>query len=195
MIEGGGTMRVSKEQAAQNRVKILKAASTLFRERGLSGVGVDALTEAAGLSHGSVYSQFGSKDRMAAEAVRLAFEETAERFARVPDFKSYVTQYLSLEHRDSPGGGCALIALGSEVPRSTPALRSEFATGLRRMIDRVRSLMGLTTDKDKSKDERAYAATATLVGAMILARAVNDPELAKNILQASRKAVLTSCKA
>ena len=96
-------MRVSKEQAARNREKILRAASALFRERGLSGVGVDALTQAAGLSHGSVYSQFGSKDRMAAEAVRLALEETAEKFARVPDLKSYVTKYLSLEHRELAG--------------------------------------------------------------------------------------------
>ena len=59
-------MRVSKEQAAQNRARILAEAARLFRERGLSGVGVDALTEAAGLTHGSLYSQFGSKERLAA---------------------------------------------------------------------------------------------------------------------------------
>jgi TetR/AcrR family transcriptional regulator, transcriptional repressor for nem operon len=185
-------MRVSKEQAAQNREKILQAASKLFRERGLSGVGVDALADAARMSHGSVYSQFGSKDRMAAEAVRFALEETAERFARVPDLKSYVTKYLSLDHRDSPGGGCALIALGSEVPRSSPALRSQFSKGLLRMIDLIKSLIGQTTEKDR--DERAYAAAATMVGAMVLARAVDDPGLAENILKASRKSVLTSCK-
>lgn len=185
-------MRVSKEQAAQNREKILKAASTLFRERGISGVGVDALTEAAGLSHGSVYSQFGSKDRLAAEALRVALEETAERFAQLPDLKSYVAKYLSLEHLDSPAGGCAFIALGSEVTRSSPAVRSEFSAGLRRMVDRISSLVTQTTKK--SRDECAYAATATLVGAMILARAVDDAELAEGFLQASRKAVLASGK-
>ena len=42
-------MRVSREQAAKNRERILEAASRLMRERGISGVGVDALTEAAGL--------------------------------------------------------------------------------------------------------------------------------------------------
>ena len=62
-------MRVSKEQAAGNRERILTEAARLFRERGLSGVGVDALTEAAGLTHGSLYSQFGSKERLAAEAL------------------------------------------------------------------------------------------------------------------------------
>ena len=79
------------------------------------------------------------------------------------------------------------------MPRSSPALRSEFATGLLRMIERIGSLIGLQSDK--MKDERAYAATATLVGAMVLARAVDDPQLATKILRASRNAVLTSCKA
>ena len=65
-------MRVSKEKAAENRTRILTEAARLFRERGLSGVGVDALTEAAGLTHGSLYSQFGSKERLAAEALAEA---------------------------------------------------------------------------------------------------------------------------
>ena len=42
-------MRVTKEKAAENRERILKAASRLIRERGISGAGVDALTEAAGI--------------------------------------------------------------------------------------------------------------------------------------------------
>jgi TetR/AcrR family transcriptional repressor of nem operon len=62
-------MRVSKEQAAENRERILKAASRLIRERGISGAGVDALTEAAGMTHGSLYSQFGSKERLVEEAL------------------------------------------------------------------------------------------------------------------------------
>src|SRR4051812_36650318 len=65
-------MRVSKEKAAENRGKILAAASHLMRERGISGVGVDALTEAAGMTHGSLYSQFGSKERLIEEAVAHA---------------------------------------------------------------------------------------------------------------------------
>ena len=67
-------MRVSKEKAAENRERILTEAARLFREHGLSGVGVDALTDAAGLTHGSLYSQFGSKDRLAAEALSHALD-------------------------------------------------------------------------------------------------------------------------
>jgi TetR/AcrR family transcriptional regulator, transcriptional repressor for nem operon len=63
-------MRLSKEQAAQNRQKILIAATRLFRDRGISVAGVDAITEAAGLTYGAVYGQFGSKEAIAAAAVR-----------------------------------------------------------------------------------------------------------------------------
>ena len=55
-------MKASKEQAAENRARILNESARLFRERGLSGVGVDALAAAAGMTHGSLYSQFGSKE-------------------------------------------------------------------------------------------------------------------------------------
>ena len=78
-------MRVSKEQAAENRERILKEASRLIRERGISGTGVDALTEAAGMTHGSLYSQFGSKERLVEDAVAYAIaakgQEVPETFA------------------------------------------------------------------------------------------------------------------
>ena len=62
-------MRVSKEKAAHNRAQILNAAARLFRERGIGATGVDAITDDAGLTHGAVYSQFGSKEAIAVEAI------------------------------------------------------------------------------------------------------------------------------
>jgi TetR/AcrR family transcriptional repressor of nem operon len=76
-------MRVSKEQAAQNHRKIVTAASRLFRERGISATGVDAITEDAGLTHGAVYSQFGSKEVIAAEAMREALAGSRRLWRRL----------------------------------------------------------------------------------------------------------------
>src|SRR5690349_714182 len=117
-------MRVSKEKAAENRTRILTEAARLFRERGLSGVGVDALTEAAGLTYGSLYSQFGSKERLAAEALAHALASSpAHRVSESEEsaLARFVSRYLSARHRDAPGHGCALAALGGEVPRQGPA--------------------------------------------------------------------------
>jgi TetR/AcrR family transcriptional regulator, transcriptional repressor for nem operon len=183
-------MRVSKEQAAENRERILKAAAALIRERGISGVGVDALTEAAGLTHGSVYSQFGSKDRLIAEALSHALSQNPEGIAQASDLKSYVTQYLSVWHRDAPGSGCALAALSCEMPRSTEAVRSRFTDGLRRMVDRVGEFMG--KGPKRRRDEQALAAVATMVGALVLSRAVDERELANRILVASRNSLTAS---
>ena len=85
-------MRVSKKQAAENRERMLKAAARLIRERGISSVGVDALTEAAGMTHGSLYSQFGSKERLVEEAMAYAIaakgQEVPEVFALAITFQN-----------------------------------------------------------------------------------------------------------
>jgi TetR/AcrR family transcriptional regulator, transcriptional repressor for nem operon len=88
-------MRVSKKKAAENRKRILTEAARLFREHGLSGIGVDALTEAAGLTHDSLYGQFGSKDRLAAEALSHALSTNSARMSDAGTLDDYVTR-LSL---------------------------------------------------------------------------------------------------
>src|SRR6266487_4771301 len=114
---GIANMRVSKEQAAKNRERILDASSRLMRARGISGVGVDALADAAGMTHGSLYSQFGSKERLVEEAVAYAIaakgREVPEGFA----LSDYVSEYLSEEPRDEPGSGRPLPAVRSASPR------------------------------------------------------------------------------
>jgi TetR/AcrR family transcriptional repressor of nem operon len=70
-------MRVSKEKAAQNRQDILTAAARLFREQGVSATGVDAITKDASLTHGAVYSQFGSKEAITAEGMKSFIAQTA----------------------------------------------------------------------------------------------------------------------
>src|SRR5436190_23440307 len=119
-------MRVSKEQAAKNRERILEAASRLIRERGISSVGVDALTEAAGMTHGSLYSQFGSKERLVEEAVAHAISAKGQEVPEVFALNDYVSEYLSAEHRDMPGSGCPFAALACEMPRQSKGARERF---------------------------------------------------------------------
>jgi TetR/AcrR family transcriptional repressor of nem operon len=189
--ERRATVRVSKEQAAENRARILAEAARLFRERGLSGVGVDALTEAAGLSHGSLYSRFGSKERLAAEALEHALAHSA--LARVPEaagteaLAAAIARYLAPAHRDAPGRGCAMAALGCEMPRQPPALRKVFTEALR---DRMRSFASSLRGRSQLPEDRALALLAGMVGALVLARAVDDPAMSDRILSATRDELL-----
>jgi TetR/AcrR family transcriptional repressor of nem operon len=177
-------MRVTKEQAAENRERILTEAARLFRERGVAGVGMDALAEAAGMTHGSLYSQFDSKEHLAAEALGRAFDASAAKYGEVETLSAYVERYLSPRHRDAPGSGCAIATLGCEVPRQGNAMRRSFTKGLRRLMERLTRLSG-PKSRGKSENE-VLAIAATLVGGIILARAVDDRELSDRILAACR---------
>src|SRR4051795_4883364 len=115
-------MRVTKKKAAENRERILTEAARLFRERGVSAVGMDALAEAAGMTHGSLYSQFDSKEHLAAEALGRAFDASAAQYGEVETLSAYVERYLSPRHRDTPGSGCAIATLGCEVSRQGNAM-------------------------------------------------------------------------
>ena len=183
---GTGDMRVSKEQAADNRERMLEVASRLIRERGISGVGVDALTEAAGLTHGSLYSQFGSKERLVEEALDYALAASGRKTAEVSTLGRYNAGYLSAAHRDGPGSGCPLAALCCEMPRQSQGVRERFTAGLRGMAARLSGRVDSRL-KQRQRDEEALAIIASLVGALVLARAVSDPKLSDDILRATRK--------
>jgi TetR/AcrR family transcriptional repressor of nem operon len=193
-------MRVSKEQAAQNRQDILTAAARLFREQGVSATGVDSITRDVSLTHGTVYSQFGSKEAIAAEAIRLAlrgsehlWQRLVERKGAKQAFPAIVAAYLSRDHRDSPGRGCAVAALGSEIARQPQSVREAFTAEFK---DALAFLAGVMPGEDPSgRYEDAIAAFASMVGALILARAVNDEPLSDRILQVTTKRVTQSVKA
>lgn len=179
-------MRVSKEKAAENRDRILKAASHLMRERGISGVGVDALTEAAGMTHGSLYSQFGSKDRLIEEAVADAIATKGGELREESSLDDYASEYLSATHRDEPGSGCPFAALSCEMQRQSQGARERFTAGVRGMVGWLSARMG-SGIKQRQRDEDAMAMLASLVGALVLARAVNDSKLSDDILRATGK--------
>ena len=167
----------------------------LFRERGISATGVDAITEAAGLTHGAVYSQFGSKEAIAAEAMREAlagsvrlWRRLLERNRRGNAFPAIVAGYLSRDHRDSAGRGCVVAALGSEIAKQPERVRDAFTAELEVALDFLARLMP-RTGRSRGYDD-AIAAFAFLAGALILARAVNDWGLSNRILEATAKRVI-----
>ena len=194
-----GLMRVSKAQAAQNRENILTSAARLFRERGIGATGVDLITEDAGLTHGGLYSQFGSKEVIAAEAVRLALAKSqhlwqvlAERNGRKKAFPAIVAQYLSAAHRDSAGRGCVIAALGSEIARQPRRVRDSFTREFKNSLAFLTELM--RKDDPASGKEDAIAAFVSMVGALILARAVSDETLSNQILKSTAKRVTSASR-
>ena len=186
-------MKVSKAQAAENRQGILDAASRLYRERGLTGVGVADITRNAGLTHGGLYRHFASKDALVQEACARAFDwsmTTLEGATPHTTVGERIQRYLSPQHRDAPGTGCPVAALAVDAARAGGGLSEVFAEGIERNIQRFAQLLvdsraeaGSATMRSQDRD-CAIQVLATMVGGLVLARATAaaQPALSDELL-------------
>ena len=184
-------MKVSRKQAAANHERIVDEAAKLFRERGFGGIGVADLMKSVGLTHGGFYGQFASKDALMAEASRRATDALLERWDGMADgthanpladpLAEVARGYLSPGHRDAPGAGCLMAALGPEVSRQAKPVRDAVTQSLGATFDTLARLAPGKSPAERRK--QAIATYAGMVGAMVLARAVNEPELSDEILE------------
>src|SRR5512132_1706553 len=186
-------MRVSRIQAAENRETVINVASLLFRERGFDGIGLKGLMEGAGLTQGAFYKQFASKEDLAARASRRALESASRRWSAAaadnPEdpLGAVVAFYLSADHRDEKMDGCPIVALGSDAARQGSDVKASFEAGIKDHLEILSRLIAETNGKNPKG--KAIAILSTMVGALMLSRVVNDPDLAQSLLKAAAKQV------
>jgi len=182
-------MRKSREEATRTRERIIAAAAEEFREHGVVATRLADLMKAAGLTHGGFYKHFASKDELVREVTAATIDQSPlirQAGGKRPGRKGLVdavATYLSPEHRDNPGQGCALAALGPELARADARTRAEATDGFLKFVNVLAEhAEGLRPDDAR---KRAIAAAATMIGAMTMARMVKDPELSNTILKSS----------
>ncbi len=135
-------MKVSREQCAENRQRILDVAGKLFREKGFDGIGVADIMKGAGLTHGGFYGHFASKDDLIAEACARVMSGSVNSWAQIVEQRhddaaaAIVDGYLSTKHRDRPGTGCLFAALGPDVARQGKPIRRVFTEGVRARLEK-----------------------------------------------------------
>jgi len=178
----------SKVEKAESHERIVKVEAGVFRELGVDGISVADLMQCAGLTHGGFYRHFGSRDDLVAEAVERALKDgsaVADAVAANPrsTIDAVVDAYLSLAHRDNVASGCAVTALANDVARSTERARSAYSLQVGRYVDLIMRL--IEPMPQKKRRAAALAALATLVGAVSMARAVNDERLSREILKSA----------
>lgn len=171
----------SRKEATHER--IVGAAARAIRRSGYDGTGVADIMKRVGLTHGGFYAHFASREAMLAEAADRAGAESVATLTRVAAaappqeaLRSMIRAYLSKEHVADAETGCPVAALGSETPRQAARVRRAATRRIKEMIEVV---------SRHSPD--ALVTVATMVGALVLARAVDDPKLS----EALRKAPLT----
>lgn len=188
-------MRYSKEHKLETHTRIVKKASVRIRERGAHGIGVADLMKDAGLTHGGFYAHFDSREALVIEAFNYAMDRSTDRWRQlagqaVPEerLSTIVDAYLSPQHRDNPGHGCAVPALGAEIARESPKTRKAFAGKLDQMVGMMAEQFSDTSGEAARK--QAMAALATMMGTLVLARVAGSGEFSEEILGAGRDAVL-----
>jgi len=184
-------MRYVEDHRRQTRSRIVENASYGLRQKGAEGLSVVELMKLVGLTHGGFYNHFNSRAALVGEAIAFAMDQMVEHWRKLANgkangdrFDALIADYLSPRHRDDPKHGCALPALAADVARSSPSERRALASKLENMIDIFVEL--LPDEEPKQAREIATGAIASMVGSIVLSRAVGAGKLSDSILDAGR---------
>lgn len=178
-------MRYPEGHKERVRANIVKNAARALRRDGLAGVSIPALMKKAGLTHGGFYAHFKNRDELVASAVLLAANETGAAVLSedAGDLQATLNAYLSEQHARHPDRGCVLAALGSEGRRQPAPVRRAFSLAARGFIELVAKKVHPSS---ATASPEALRLAAQMIGAVVLARLVDDDGLAEQLLRAAR---------
>jgi TetR/AcrR family transcriptional regulator, transcriptional repressor for nem operon len=188
-------MLAQAEQKERSHRKILAFASRFIRERGARASSVEDVMGAAGLTRGGFYAHFRDKSALIVECLDVAFAEARRNLllgegtsVRGRAWLEHATRrYLSRAHLEAPGEGCAIPALGGEIGRGDEALRDAFTRNIQALLGDIEQRLATAS---RPARRRAISTLALWVGGLMIARAVNNPELADEILETCRSEIL-----
>jgi TetR/AcrR family transcriptional repressor of nem operon len=185
-------MRYAPEHNEATRDRILEAASRLFRERGIAAVGLAAVMAEAGLTVGTFYTHFKSKEALLCEVLARSLDarhEELEPALRGADLELLLRAYLSPEHRDAAGSGCTVAALAAEVARHPHATQRTFASHSVPTLDAIATCLRLRRGTEVGRADAA-AFFGLLAGTLQIARATPDRAESDAILEAGVRAAI-----
>jgi len=188
-------MGYSKASKANTHARLVEAAASRFKERGVDGISLADLMKDLKLTHGGFYKHFGSREELVTEALELAMKQSVEVMRKhglgqdKPDLQRFVDFYLDETHRDGRADGCAVAALAGDAPRKSAGVQTQF----REHIEGNLKVLSEVLQPGSPQEARGSAilVLCSLYGALMTARAVGDSPLSREILRTVRKRVLT----
>jgi TetR/AcrR family transcriptional repressor of nem operon len=186
-------MRYPASHKHATRHRIVEAAGQAFREQGVAETGVDDVMRRAGLTHGGFYAHFKDKGELVAEACTAAFggaRVNLDRIAALPTaaqrVRMLIDSYLSTRHRDNRGSGCLIVAVGADMTRLRGTARAGYSKGFTDHLGRLSAALRLSEDPVENQDRVTHLMSA-LVGALLFARAIDDPVRSEALLHSMRR--------
>ena len=175
---------------AEVKKKIVESARRLFNRHGFDSISVDQIMAGAGLTRGGFYSYFESKSDLYVEVLGCFFTD--------PEWKNYwegvdvdlssadagpqvVRAYLSRQHFEDVENSCPMVALPTDVSRSGESAKRAFETVFQAMVS---VLERSSKENGRSRRITAQAMAALCVGGMVVARAMDNREVADELRDA-----------
>ena len=183
-------MRKTRAETAETRRRNVEIASQAFRSQGIEATGVAEIMATAGLTHGGFYRHFSSKEELVAEAVAMSLEQLALKSERAAKqgpqaALNHALDYLSSRHRDDVEHGCTFAAAGSELARADEKTRHIASEAFKRTLKGLAPFMCTSANEDATS--AAISVLTNMIGALTMARLVDDPALSDRILQVTRE--------
>jgi TetR/AcrR family transcriptional repressor of nem operon len=184
----------SKASKANTHARLVAAAAARFKERGIDGISLADLMKELELTHGGFYKHFASRDELVTEALELALDESGHAMRErlhdgdKPEIAAFIDFYLDEAHRDGRAAGCAVAALAGDAPRKSADVQAQF----RKHIEGNLEVLSKAFPPGASAAEARAAAIlvlSALYGALIMARAVGDSPLSREVLRTVRRKV------
>lgn len=185
-------MKKSKAETAETRKRIVQVAAKEFRKNGIEATGVAQIMASAGLSHGGFYRHFDSKDQLVTEALsatgkNMVRDATAAASHSAEAMLGVLHDYMTSSYRDNVEDGCPLAAMGSELVRSTDETRHAATNSFRKIADSMAPFM--KTREGEDGQDMALSLLTNMVGALTIARMVDDPVLSDRILAVTQRRI------
>jgi AcrR family transcriptional regulator len=185
--------RYGKEHKEATRQRIIETAGRRFKQDGIDGSGIATLMADAGLTNGAFYAHFTSKDDLVATVVAGELSRQATNFSAAAPGRSgledLVRRYLSPEHRDNPAEGCPSAALLDEIGRCPEGTKRAYTDGAQVILDEIAGR--LSPENPEAARGATISLYATMIGTLQLARALDDPQLADEVLERGLDNALT----
>ena len=171
-------MRYRSDQKARAREALLRAGEGSLKASGFTGIGVDGLAAAAGVTSGAFYSNFPNKEAMLEAVIDAALGEpflsdtnSAPRAEALARLKSFVQDYLSADHSLNPADGCVMPALSADVSRAQPHVKEAYQRKMTALVDRIADLL---EGEDSDRQRRAWSIVALMVGGILISRGIPE---------------------
>ncbi len=184
----------SKASKANTHARLVETAAGRFKERGVDGISLVDLMKDLKLTHGGFYKHFGSRDELVSEALELALKRSGEVMRRhlagpdKPGLAGFIDFYLGEAHRDARAEGCAVAALAGDAPRKGAAVQAQFREHIEANLHSLCEV--LNPESPRAARDTAVMVLSALYGALMMARAVGDSALSREVLRTVRRRIL-----